>query len=47
MEYGDRMDKARSVFTKKDRLNESIQNSLNKIKQSANNVEKLIYKYNS
>ena len=45
MEYGEKMEKARSTLQKKEKLNEMIQSSLNKIRTSANNVEKIMMKY--
>jgi len=45
MEYGEKMEKAKAGFHKKEKLNEAVQNALNKIKTSTNNVEKIIEKY--
>lgn len=45
MDYGERIEKARAIIPRKEKLNECIQSSLNKIRISSNNVEKTISKY--
>lgn len=45
MEYSERFEKAKIIFNRKDKISGSISSSFDKIKQSANSIENLIYKY--
>ena len=45
MEYGEKMEKARAALKKKEKINEAVQSAFNKIRNSSNNMEKIIGMY--
>lgn len=45
MDYGERMEKAKFILIRKEKLNEILQTSLDKVNVASKNIENILYKY--